>query len=71
MPAADFPGTYGASTHGVRGDFTDYRGASIVAARPNWHSSVFPTGALPQFEVPGEFVAAFDAFLAGRKPRAG
>ena len=25
MPAADFPGTYGASTHGVRGDYRDLR----------------------------------------------
>ena len=25
MPAADFPGTYGASTHGVRGDYRDMR----------------------------------------------
>lgn len=53
-------------SHGVRGDFTDYQGASIVAGRPNWQISVFPTGALPHFEVPGEFVAAYDAFLDGR-----
>ena len=26
----------------------------IVGARPNWHFSVFPTGALPYFEVPGD-----------------
>jgi hypothetical protein len=57
-------------SHGVRGDFADYRGASIVAGRPNWRFSVFPTGALPHFEVPGEFVAAYDAFLEGRSDRA-
>lgn len=51
-------------SHGVRGDFTDYRGKVIVEARPNWHFSVFPTGALPYFEVPGEFCQAFDRFLA-------
>ena len=56
-------------SHGVRGDFTDYRGASIVAGRPNWRFSVFPTGALPHFEVPGEFVAACDAFLEGGSER--
>ena len=54
-------------SHGVRGDFTDYQGTSIVAGRPNWQFSVFPTGALPHFEVPGEFVAAYDAFLDGRR----
>ena len=40
-------------SHGVRGDFTDYRGKRIVENRPNWQVSVFPTGALPYFEVPG------------------
>ena len=50
-------------SHGVRGDFTDYRGKAIVEGRPNWSFSVFPTGALPYFEVPGQFFAAYDAFL--------
>lgn len=53
-------------SHGVRGDFTDYRGTSIVASRPNWQFSVFPTGALPHFEVLGDFAAAYDAFLERR-----
>jgi len=44
--------------HGVRGDFTDYRGKALVASRSNWRFSVFPTGALPHFEVPAEFFAA-------------
>jgi pimeloyl-ACP methyl ester carboxylesterase len=51
-------------SHGVRGDFTDYRGKLIVEARPNWQFSVFPTGALPYFEVPEDFFNAFDRFLA-------
>lgn len=51
-------------SHGVRGDFTDYRGKRIVQDRPNWQFSVFPTGALPYFEVPDEFCAAYDRFLA-------
>ena len=51
-------------SHGVRGDFTDYRGLRIVSGRPNWQIDVFPTGALPYFEVPLEFNAAMDRFLA-------
>jgi pimeloyl-ACP methyl ester carboxylesterase len=51
-------------SHGVRGDFTDYRGTSMVAGRPNWRISVFPTGALPHFEVLDEFAADYDCFLS-------
>ena len=51
-------------SHGVRGDFTDYRGKVIVADRPNWQFSIFPTGALPYFEVPERFCADCDRFLA-------
>ncbi|WP_119354014.1 alpha/beta fold hydrolase [Azohydromonas sediminis] len=50
-------------SHGVRGDFTDYRGKRVVEARANWRLTVFPTGALPYFERRDEFVAAYDAFL--------
>jgi len=51
-------------SHGVRGDFTDYRGQpSLRLARP-WHVTTFQTGALPHFEVPAEFCAAYEAFLA-------
>lgn len=55
-------------SHGVRGDFTDYRGKEIVENRPNWQFSVFSTGALPYFEVPEEFGNAFDQFLASNGP---
>jgi pimeloyl-ACP methyl ester carboxylesterase len=51
-------------SHGVRGDFTDYRGASIIENRPNWRFTTFQTGALPYFEVTDEFVAAYDDFIA-------
>ena len=51
-------------SHGVRGDFVDYRAKSIVEGRDNWRFNVFATGALPHFEVPDEFEAAYDAFLA-------
>ncbi len=50
--------------HGTRGDFVDYRLTGSVASKPNWHISVLPTGALPYFEVPARFCAAFDDFLA-------
>ena len=51
-------------SHGVRGDFTDYRGKDSVEGRPNWRFTVFPTGALPYFEVPDDFNAALVDFLA-------
>jgi pimeloyl-ACP methyl ester carboxylesterase len=50
-------------SHGVRGDFTDYRYKEAFANRPNWTFDVFQTGALPHFEVPAEFIARYDAFL--------
>jgi pimeloyl-ACP methyl ester carboxylesterase len=50
--------------HGERGDFTDYRKKSLLQDRPNWRVSVFPTGAMPYFEVPDAFMAACDAFFA-------
>lgn len=49
--------------HGVRGDFTDYSGTQKLAARPRWELRVFQTGALPYFEQPEEFFAAYDAFV--------
>lgn len=51
-------------SHGVRGDFTDYRGTSMLSHRPNWRIKVFPTGALPHFEVPDQFVAEYERFLS-------
>ena len=51
-------------SHGVRGDFTDYRQKNLLAARANWHFSVFKTGALPYFEALDPFTQAWDAFLS-------
>jgi pimeloyl-ACP methyl ester carboxylesterase len=51
-------------SHGVRGDFADYRGKAEIEGRPGWRFTVFQTGALPYFEQPAAFCAAFDAFLA-------
>ena len=50
-------------SHGVRGDFTDYRGLEAMRARPNWHVTVYPTGALPYFELPADFNKEMDHFL--------
>jgi hypothetical protein len=53
-------------SHGVRGDFKDFRGKQLVRDRGNWHTTVYPSGALPYFELPSAFFQDFDAFLAGR-----
>lgn len=50
-------------SHGVRGDFTDYRHKAAYAGKPNWSFDVFQTGALPHFELPDEFFARYDDFL--------
>ena len=50
-------------SHGVRGDFTDYRGSAWVAARANWRISVFQTGALPHFEELEAFTADYARVL--------
>ncbi len=51
--------------NGVRGDFVDYRGLREVANRPNWSIEVFPTGAMPHFEMTAQFVRHYDVW-AGR-----
>jgi pimeloyl-ACP methyl ester carboxylesterase len=52
--------------HGTRGDFGNFSEAGVVADKPNWTVHAFPTGALPHFEVPGEFFDAYDMFLQAR-----
>lgn len=51
-------------SHGVRGDFVDYRRKSEVEGRGNWRIDVFDSGALPHFERGAEFHAKYAAFLA-------
>jgi hypothetical protein len=51
-------------SHGVRGDFVDYRGIDTVKKRSNWQFTVFQTGALPHFEVGVSFIAEYERFLA-------
>ncbi len=69
MFSADIHDIYEALTlpvwmsHGVRGDFTDYRAKTLVESRPNWSISVFQTGAMPYFEVEEAFCREFDLFL--------
>jgi pimeloyl-ACP methyl ester carboxylesterase len=50
-------------THGVRGDFTDYRGTSMLKGRANWRVQVYQSGALPHFEFPDEFCRDYQQFL--------
>lgn len=50
--------------HGTRGDFRDFSGADWARARANWTFEAFATGALPQFEEPEAFMAAYERFLA-------
>lgn len=51
-------------SHGVRGDFTDYRALAGWRGRPNWRITVYPTGAMPYFEKPADFNAELGHFLA-------
>lgn len=55
-------------SHGVRGDFVRYDGVDPLLQREGIHRTIFETGALPYFEEPDEFMAAYEAFLA--TPRA-
>jgi pimeloyl-ACP methyl ester carboxylesterase len=50
-------------SHGVRGDFTDFKGTAEFKNKPDWHIDQFDTGALPYFEIPAEFVENYTAFL--------
>lgn len=52
-------------SHGIRGDFTDYRGRRWLEPRGNWRFTVYQTGAMPYFEQPGQFNADCDAFFNG------
>jgi pimeloyl-ACP methyl ester carboxylesterase len=50
-------------SHGVRGDFTDFRGLQQLANAGRWRVTVFEAGAMPYFELMTDFARAFDAFL--------
>lgn len=75
--SADIHTVYGQLTlpvwmsHGVRGDFTDYRGCGFLKQQPNWQFTVYPTGALPHFELPARINADLQTFLDGGRVAAG
>lgn len=50
-------------SHGVRGDFTVYRGVELIEKRKNWRISVFQTGAMPHFEMQQHFISVYKLFL--------
>ena len=58
------------ASHGVRGDFTDYRAKVFLQGRPNWQFTVFDSGALPYFEQPQAFNEGLGGFLNDAPPRA-
>lgn len=58
-------------SHGVRGDFQDFRAKRLVRDRGNWRTTVYRTGALPYFEVPEAFCRDLDAFLADQHSNRG
>ena len=51
-------------SHGVRGDFTDYRAYPTLSPARPWRVAVYETGAFPHFERADTFCADHDAFLA-------
>jgi pimeloyl-ACP methyl ester carboxylesterase len=48
--------------HGTRGDFVDYRLKDVLALSSRWSFEVMQTGALPYFEQPQAFLAAWEQF---------
>jgi pimeloyl-ACP methyl ester carboxylesterase len=55
-------------SHGVRGDFVDFRSMAMVRDWPNWRVTQMLTGAMPYFELTDQFCATYDEFLGGIKP---
>ena len=51
-------------SHGVRGDFTDYRLKTLMQGRPNWRITQYASGAFPHFELRQDFMRDHDAFLS-------
>lgn len=49
--------------HGTRGDFTDFSAADWTDQRGNWQRKAYETGALPFFELPGQFFRDYSEFL--------
>lgn len=49
--------------HGTRGDFKDFSDTAWAEATGRWRFTPYPTGALPFFERPADFLRDFRAFL--------
>jgi pimeloyl-ACP methyl ester carboxylesterase len=54
-------------SHGVRGDFVDYRGKKRFANASNWRFRIYESGALPYFELLQIFGADFVQFISPSK----
>jgi hypothetical protein len=54
-------------SHGVRGDFVDYRGKERFANAPQWRFRIYESGALPYFEMPEFFCADLMQFIHSSK----
>jgi len=54
-------------SHGVRGDFVDYRGKERFANAPQWRFRIYESGALPYFEMPEFFCADLLQFIHASK----
>lgn len=50
-------------SHGVRGDFVDYRGKERFSSKGHWRFTVFDSGALPYFEHPQAFCTTMLEFM--------
>jgi hypothetical protein len=50
-------------SHGIRGDFVDYRGKQRHVSSENWRFTVYESGALPYFEKPEQFSAELLQFI--------
>ena len=48
---------------GEHGQFSNVDDTAAVEARSNWTTEPFATGALPYFEQPEAFFAAYECFL--------
>jgi hypothetical protein len=50
-------------SHGVRGDFVDYRGKERYSKLAQWRFRIYESGALPYFEMPEFFCADLKQFI--------
>ncbi len=55
-------------SHGIRGDFVDYRGKERFVRKGNWRFTVFDSGALPYFEHPQVFEQTMLEFMDAYPP---